>query len=133
MDRMTSIQTELWVDRPAFAISFYEHAFGAVVVHLVGDGDDIVAQLAIGEALFWVATSAADAGRFTPSTMGGATSRTLIIVEDPDGVVRQAVHAGAQEKSSPADEHGWRIGRILDPFGHEWEVAKPLGAWPPER
>ena len=38
-----------------------------------------------------------------------------------------------RRSASPANEHGWRIGRILDPFGHEWEVAKPLGTWPPER
>jgi hypothetical protein len=21
--------------------------------------------------------------------------------------------------------------RIIDPFGHEWEIGVPLGAWPP--
>jgi PhnB protein len=30
-----------------------------------------------------------------------------------------------------ADEHGWRLGRIVDPFGHEWEIGRPLGDWPP--
>ena len=133
MGGMTSIQTQLWVDRAALAMSFYERAFGAREVHLVGDGDDIVAQLAVGDAMVWVATSSSDVGRFTPSSVGGATSRTLIVVDDPDGVVRQAISAGAREKSPPADEHGWRVGRILDPFGHEWEVAKPLAAWPPQR
>lgn len=128
---MTSIQTELWVDRPSSAISFYEHAFGARVLHRVGDGDDIVVQLAVGDAMFWVATAASDAGRFTPSSIGGATSRTLIVVDDPDQAARQAVSAGAIEKSPPTDEHGWRIGRVIDPFGHEWEIAKPLGVWPP--
>jgi hypothetical protein len=24
------------------------------------------------------------------------------------------------------DEHGWRLGRIVDPFGHEWEIGVPL-------
>jgi PhnB protein len=22
-------------------------------------------------------------------------------------------------------EHAWRIGRVLDPFGHHWEIGKP--------
>jgi uncharacterized glyoxalase superfamily protein PhnB len=22
--------------------------------------------------------------------------------------------------------HGWRIGRLTDPSGHDWEVGKPL-------
>ncbi len=44
--RVPSIQTELWVGRPAFAIPCYERAFGAAELHRVGEGDDIVAQLA---------------------------------------------------------------------------------------
>jgi len=23
-------------------------------------------------------------------------------------------------------EYGWRVGRIVDPFGHHWEIGKPL-------
>jgi hypothetical protein len=52
---MTSIQPELWVDAPSEAVTFYEAAFGANVLHRVGEGDDIVAQLAVGDAAFWVA------------------------------------------------------------------------------
>jgi PhnB protein len=29
------------------------------------------------------------------------------------------------------EAHGWLFGRIEDPFGHHWEIGKPLGAWPP--
>jgi PhnB protein len=43
----------------------------------------------------------------------------------------QAVAAGATAASEMADEHGWRLGRIFDPFGHEWEIGRPLGSWPP--
>jgi hypothetical protein len=25
-----------------------------------------------------------------------------------------------------ADEHSRRLGRIFDPFGHEWEIGRPL-------
>ena len=52
---MTSIQPELWVDRGAAAVTFYRAAFGAVVLHQVGEGEDIVAQLAVGDAVFWIA------------------------------------------------------------------------------
>jgi PhnB protein len=24
------------------------------------------------------------------------------------------------------EEHGWRLGRIIDPFGHHWEIGRPL-------
>jgi PhnB protein len=128
---MTSIQPELWVDQASQAVAFYVAAFGATVQHSVGDGDDIVAQLAVGDASFWVAGSGASMGRFSPKAIGGATSRTLLVVEDPDAVVKRAVDAGAAEASPVNDEYGWRIGRVIDPFGHEWEVGKPIGPWPP--
>jgi PhnB protein len=126
---MTGIEPELWVDRPATAVGFYERAFGASTLHRVGDGEDIVAQLAVGEARFWVGS--AGEARLSPNAIGGATGRTLLVVDDPSELVRRAVAAGARETSAVQDEHGWRLGRILDPFGHEWEVGHPLGAWPP--
>jgi PhnB protein len=128
---MIAIQPELWVDRPSEAIAFYENAFGAMVLHRVGEGEEIVAQLAVGEAGFWVASASATMRRLSPRAIDGATSRTLLVVDDPDAVLRQAVAAGATELSPASDEHGWRIGRIVDPFGHEWEIGVPLGPWPP--
>jgi PhnB protein len=128
---MTSIQPELWVERPRDALAFYEAAFGATVLHRVGEADDIVAQLAVGDAAFWVAGTSASMKRLSPRAIDGATSRTLLVVDDPDAVVRQAVVAGATETSAVSNEHGWRLGRIIDPFGHEWEIGTPAAAWPP--
>jgi len=128
---MTDIQPELWVDRPSEAVAFYRAAFDATVLHRVGEGDDIVAQLGVGAAAFWVAGTSAAMKRRSPHAVDGSTSRTLLVVDDPDAVVRQAVAAGAMESSPVGDEHGWRLGRIIDPFGHEWEIGRPLGAWPP--
>jgi len=121
----------LWIDRAGEAVAFYEAAFGATVLHKVGEEDDIVAQLAVGDAAFWVASAGPDMERFSPHTVGGTTSRTLLLVSDPEAVMRRAVGAGATEASPVADEHGWRLGRIVDPFGHEWEIGTPIGTWPP--
>ena len=123
---MTSIQPEVWVDDPVAAIGFYEAAFEAAVVHRVGEGYDIVAQLSVGDARFWVALANTDSGRFSPAALQGGTSRMLLVVDDPDEVLRRAVGAGAHELSPVEDEHGWRLGRITDPFGHEWEIGRPL-------
>jgi PhnB protein len=128
---MTSIQPELWVENAREALAFYAAAFGATVLHLVGDGDEIVAQLGVGDAAFWVAPASSTMKRLDPRVIDGATSRTLLVVDDPDAVTAQAVHAGAKETSPVGDEHGWRLGRIIDPFGHEWEIGRPLGPWPP--
>jgi PhnB protein len=129
---MPDIQPELWVDTPSEALKFYEAAFGATVLHCVGEGDDIVAQLAVGDAAFWVAPASSTMKRLSPHALdGAATSRTLLVVEDPDSTFSRALAAGATPSSPVADEHGWRLGRIIDPFGHEWEIGRPLGSWPP--
>jgi PhnB protein len=128
---MTDIQPELWIDRADVAVTFYQAAFGARVLHRVGEGSEIVAQLAVGDAAFWVSSGGADGPRFSPQAIGGATGRTLLVVDDPDAMVAQAVTAGATAASEVADEHGWRLGRIFDPFGHEWEIGRPIGQWPP--
>lgn len=128
---MTSLQAELWVDDPAAAVAFYQAAFGATVLHSVGDGADIVAQIAVGQAAFWVGATSQAMGRLSPLGAGGTTSRMLLVVHDPDAIFRQAVSAGAAVGSQVAEEHGWRIGRIIDPSGHEWEIGRPLGNWPP--
>jgi PhnB protein len=99
---MTSIQPELWVDRGAQAVAFYQAAFGATVLHRVGDGEDIVAQLAIGDAAFGVATAWAAGQRLHPKAIGGATGRTLLVVDDPDAVFHHALTAGASPTAEPA-------------------------------
>jgi PhnB protein len=126
---MTSIEPELWVERAADAVAFYVAAFDATVLHRVGDGDELVAQLAIAGARFWV--SSASSVRPSPRMNRGATGRTLLVVDDPDATIAQALAAGALELSPAQDEHGWRLGRIEDPAGHEWEIGRPLGTWPP--
>jgi PhnB protein len=130
VESVTSIQPELWVSSPRRALAFYEAAFGASVVHQVGNADDIVAQLVVGEAAFWIASPASSMNRLDPIEIGGATGRMLLVVDEPDEIHQRAVAAGATEASPVVDEHGWRVGRVVDPFGHEWEIGRPLVSWP---
>jgi PhnB protein len=57
----------------------------------------------------------------------------LLIVDDPAAVVRKAVAAGATEISPVSEQHRWLLGRVADPFGHHWEIGRPLVDWPPAR
>jgi PhnB protein len=50
----------------------------------------------------------------------------VMIVEDPDAAFARAVAAGATVVWPVANQYGWRLGRIADPFGHHWEIGKPL-------
>ena len=55
----------------------------------------------------------------------------LLIVDDPQVVMESAIKAGAAQVHPVGEEHGWQLGRIDDPFGHRWEIGKPLAQWPP--
>jgi PhnB protein len=127
-------QAQLSVRNGRAAVDFYKAAFGAVEVFRFGGTDDleeVVAQLAIGTSLFWVEDESPAHGNFSPETVGGATVRMLLIVDDPGSVLARAVAEGATPISPLDDEHGWRLGRIDDPFGHRWEIGKPISDWPP--
>ena len=62
----------------------------------------------------------------SPESLGGITTRIIFTVADPDAVFARAIAAGAKEVFPVSDEHGWRVGRVVDPFGHHWEIARPL-------
>jgi len=131
-----SLQSQLSVRDGRAAVAFYIAAFGAVEVYRFGGTDElqeVVAQLAVGDSLFWVEDESPPHGNFSPATVGGATSRTLLIVDDPEAVLAQALAAGATEINAVGEEHGWLLGRIDDPFGHRWEIGKPIGDWPPQK
>ena len=130
----TVVAPQLSVRNGRAAVDFYREAFGARELHRVGgvDGhEEVVAQLAIGEATFWVADESPRHGNFSPETLGGGSVRMLLMVDDPDAAVERAVAAGATLVYPVAQEHGWRLGRIVDPYGHHWEVGKPVIPWPP--
>jgi PhnB protein len=128
------LQAQLSVRQGRAAVAFYELAFGAVEVYRVAGTDEhpaVVSQLVVGDAAFWVSDESPEHANHSPESLGGGTVRMLLIVDDPAAVVRSAVAAGAREVSAVSEQHNWRLGRIVDPFGHHWEIGKPLGAWPP--
>jgi PhnB protein len=109
------------------AITFYGRAFNATIGWSTPPAPDMVAQLFIQGAEFWVHPSGNAGDNPSPELLGGTTVRLMLIVEDPDSVFTQAVTAGAIVRS-PMQNHdyGWRDGSVFDPFGHRWEIGKPL-------
>jgi PhnB protein len=123
----TSIEPMLSVRHGAQAIEFYQSAFGATVLYRIDAPDgEVVAQLSVGGARFWVADESPEHQNFSPETLGGATVRMVMVVEDPDAAFDRAVAAGAKVVQSVAEQYGWRVGRVADPFGHHWEIGKQL-------
>jgi PhnB protein len=118
----------LSVRRGAEAVAFYKAAFGAGELFKIDDGHgSVVAQLSIGGAKFWVADESPPHQNFSPESLGGATARFVLVVADPRAIQARALAAGARQIWPVREENGWLIGRVADPFGHHWEIGKPLG------
>ena len=119
----------LSVRNGARAVEFYIAAFGALEVYRVEDpGGSVISRLAIDGAEFWVSDESPEHGNFSPESLGGGTVRMILTVADPDAVFARALTAGAREIVAVEEAYGWRLGRIADPFGHHWEIGRPLDA-----
>ena len=132
-DQKMSISPMLSVRNGAKAVEFYKAAFGAgELFRLDAEDGAVFARLSVGESEFWVADESPEHKNFSPESLGaefrgGATVRMVMIVADPDAAFERAVKAGATAVWPVEDkEYGWRVGRIVDPFGHHWEIGKPL-------
>jgi PhnB protein len=123
----SSIAPWLSVRNSARAVEFYKFAFNAQEVFRAEDrAGGVVAGLSIDGAEFWVSDESPEDGNFSPETLGGGSVRMILTVADPDALVAQALEARALQISAVTEEHGWRSGRVADPFGHHWEIGRPL-------
>lgn len=126
-DQEIAVVPMLSVRHGTSAIEFYKIAFGARELFRVdNEMGEVVARLAVGRAEFWLADESPAHGNFSPETLGGGTVRLLLILEEPEAAFERAVAAGATVVWPVGDQHGWRVGRVVDPFGHHWEICKPL-------
>jgi PhnB protein len=123
-----SVAPMLSVRGGARAVEFYKAAFGATELFRVEAPDGaVVVQLAVGASDFWVSDESPEHQNFSPESLGGATTRLVLTVDDPDAVYAKAIAAGAKEVWPVEDQpYEWRVGRVRDPFGHHWEIGRPL-------
>lgn len=106
------------------AVDFYKSALAAFETYRLEDSDGgVVAKLAINGAEFWVSEESPDSP--SPQSLGGGSVRLILTVTNPDTVFAQALQAGGAQVFPISEEHGWRVGRLVDPFGHHWEIGCP--------
>ena len=112
------------VSNAADAVAFYTAAFGAFELYRLEDeaGELAVAQLAVGEADFWLQQDPES----SPQSGDAGSVRMIVSVSDPDSMFASALAAGASEIAPVSEGFGWRIGRLVDPFGHQWEIGRRL-------
>jgi len=124
----TRVVPMLLVRDGARAVEFYRRAFGAVgVVQFTSSNGAMMAELSIGGAPLFVVDEEPEYGSLSPTSLGGSPVRIELLVSNPDVVTAQAIGAGAREVFSVNDpDHGYPLGRVVDPFGHYWEIGRPL-------
>lgn len=122
----TTIAPWLSIRNGAQAVEFYKSAFGAVEVFRMDEGSSVVARLSVEGAEFWMGDESPEHGNFSPQSLNGSSVRIILTVADPDSVFTRAVAAGASQVFPVGEEYGWRLGRVVDPFGHHWEIGRPL-------
>ena len=108
------------------ALDFYRAAFGAVETHRTETPDGVIARLSVGGAEFWISPGGAEAQSSGAESVGGGTVRMILVVPDPEAAFARAIGVGATEVFPVGDAHGWRLGRLVDPFGLHWEIGREL-------
>jgi PhnB protein len=131
-NQKTTLAPLLSVRKGTSAIEFYKKAFGAEeLFRIEDDKGEVVARLSLNGAEFWLADESPKHSNFSPESLGGSSVRIVLTVENPDAMFEQAISAGATVVCPVSDQpYGWRIGRVVDPFGHHWEIGRPLNEAP---
>jgi PhnB protein len=106
------------------ALEFYLEVFGAKKLQEYRPGGRLAhAELKIGGA-YLMLSEADPSQEFNAPKRGQVTDSTMIYLDDVDGVVERAVHAGARLVTPVVDmPFGDRSGTIVDPFDHRWMVS----------
>jgi PhnB protein len=106
------------------ALAFYVQAFDGEIVerYTHPDGKVVHAMVGAGPVRFAVK----DADGYDPAPRaGGVPVIIALYVGDPDALAARMVEGGATVVFPVADQpYGERGGRLADPFGHLWMVAR---------
>jgi PhnB protein len=122
-----SVAPMLSVRNGARAVEFYKAAFSATEVFRIESPDGaVVCRLSVEGAEFWVSDESPENANYSPESLGGGTVRMILTVPDPDAMFARAIAAGARSVVPVKEDYGWRLGRVVDPFGHHWEIGHPL-------
>jgi len=125
----TTIAPWLSVRNGEKAVAFYKSAFGAIETYRMEAPDGgLVAKLSVDGAEFWVSGGSSDNGNLNPESSKEGSVRMILTVTDPDALFIRALEAGASQVFPVGEEYGWRLGRLIDPFGYHWEIGRPLAA-----
>jgi PhnB protein len=110
----------------AAEVEFCQRAFGArELSRRTGPDSSVIhATLAIDEMLLMVHGETPHLASRAPAADGSSPVVIYFYIDDVDATIERAVAAGATVLLPVADQFwGDRVGRIIDPAGHVWNVA----------
>ena len=108
------------------AIEFYKRAFGATELFRLNMPDGKIAhgQFKIGDSIFMISDENPEWDIASPEKLGGSPVALHLYVADADATFSGAIKAGAKETMPLANQFwGDRMGKLVDPFGHQWLIA----------
>lgn len=108
------------------AIEYYKKVFGATELFRLNMPDGKVghSEFKIGDSIFMISDENPECGSASPETLKGSPVALYLYVADVDSTFSEAVKAGAKEAMPVANQFwGDRMGKIVDPFGHQWLLA----------
>lgn len=110
-------------------LNFCIHAFGATELSRrnAHDGSVIHATLAVHQSLIMVHSESPHLASRAPLDDGSSPVVTYLYDDDVDAIMDRAITLGAKV-DLPAEDQFWgdRVGRIIDPAGHVWNIAAPI-------
>jgi PhnB protein len=111
------------------AVQFYEDVFGAVLFDSIEMENGTLghAEVRINDSVLMIGGEFPDLGFRAPQAYNGSSISLHLYIDNVDDVVAHALDAGARIVSDVEDKfYGDRVGVIVDPFGHQWQIATKI-------
>jgi len=131
-----TITPRLCFEDTAFAIQFYEHAFGAKELYRLNEPDGKVghAEIRIGDSLIMMSDEYPEMAVLSAKSRGGSPISLALTVKNADNFMARASAAGATVLRPVQDEfYGYRSGAVMDPFGYSWFIMHQVSKVSPKQ
>jgi PhnB protein len=132
---MSTITPSLTFEDAAFAMVFYEKAFGAKELYRLVEPSGKIghAEIRIGDSIISVSDEYPDMAILSAKTRGGSPVRLNVVVKNADAAMERAVAAGATVVRPTQNEfYGYRSGVVMDPFGYTWIIMSQIEVLSPK-
>ncbi len=103
------------------ATTFYMAAFDAVETYRPDSPGGSVVGLSISGAEFWLSSGSTTE---ESTSLKANNIRMILVVENVEEIFNKAIDASGRIIYPAGEDHGWKTGRIEDPFGMHWETGR---------